>query len=565
MKNSVLTDQELVVHLFAPVEGPLAAEAYEQVREIWSRCRERLGITVPIPSTGLLSTLPDALSLDGPDRALAAAEDPRVDYQVIARQIHDVLSVSMVFATPLEAARRAGRAGARMLNGWIEFDRWWEELVAGGTSALLGAARIYQAKCRKDQPVSALTDAVRVELPATGQRPGWSEHPHRHQDFVLWETGSGGDGRSERRFAVIAPDDQDAQLSAWTWSRGDAHVPPLARYLMHAAKLRYEIRVWDGGEPTGDLERETEKRVGRLRSLLRERPTDPLLLAELQQLRADMAGLTTAGTHLRKMRRTVEIAVDNMTRALGEPLPGDRELAEWFLEELDDADHYLDLTLSNAEGVQRIVQSMPPQESPRGPTAPARTPGRRTPGRVLVRMGFAVDIVDYSSRSSPQKTDLQERLAEMSEQVLEDMGIDIATTDRQPTGDGMNVFLPESLEPHTTLPRLLHAWRDRLARDNQRYSDRMRLRMAVVLGSVGVAALGYSGSTIVEVSRMLNSDLLRQAMRDRPAADLAVLISDPLYKYVVGEGYPGLDSSECERCSVESKGFETDAWLWTAR
>ncbi len=258
------------------------------------------------------------------------------------------------------------------------------ELAGVGTSALLGAVRIYQATYGEEPPVSALADAVRLALPQARQRPGWSEQRHEHQDFVLWETGADGDHRSERRFAVVAPSDQDKELSAWTWSDGGVHMPPLARFLMHAAKLRYEVRVWNGGGQTGKLEREAEERIDRLQRLAREKPASADLLAELRRLHADMVGLTTAGTHLRKMRHTVEISLDNMTRALTDPLPDDLRLAEWFLQELDDTAHYLDLTLSNAEDVQRITRSMPPQDDTvppaAGPDAPSCSrPGARAP------------------------------------------------------------------------------------------------------------------------------------------------------------------------------------------
>ncbi|MEV0168102.1 CATRA conflict system CASPASE/TPR repeat-associated protein [Nonomuraea fuscirosea] len=574
MSNPILTDQELVVHLFAPVDGPFAAEAYEQIREIWARCRDRLGTTLPISGTGLLTHLPETLQPNAADGALAAQEDPRIEYQVIARRIHDVLNVSLVFALPLDNTLRAGRAAERMQNGWIEFDRWWDELSEGGTNALLGEVRIYQAKYREEQPIAAQADAVRTELPSARQRSGWMKQHYKHQSFVLWETWSGDDGRPERRLAVVAPHNRDAELSAWTWSRGDVQLPPLARYLMHAAKLRHQVRVWDGGDLTRQVEREAERRMDRIQYLLRDDP-GPKLTADLRRLRADMANLTTISTNLGIMRRTVEIAVDNMTRSLHEPLPADLKLAEWFLKELDDASHYLNLTLSRAKGIQEIAQSHPPHQDdvprsqkgivPRGRTEQVTVRDRRAFGPELVRMGFAVDIVGFSTRSDPRKTDLQERLAMMLEHVLNDIDIGVTSTDRQDAGDGMKVFLPQELELHVTLPRLLHAWRDRLAQDNQRFSDRMRLRLAVVLGPVGVAALGYSGPTIIEVSRMLDSECLRSTMREQTEADLAVLVSDVLHRYVVAEGHPGLNPSDFRECRVETKGFVTNAWLWVAR
>ncbi|MFI7465119.1 CATRA conflict system CASPASE/TPR repeat-associated protein [Nonomuraea sp. NPDC049646] len=560
MKSPALTDQELIVHVFAPVEGPFAAEGYEQVREIWSRCRRRLGTTLPVAGTGLLTTLPRTLRPNAPDRALAAQEDPRADCQIIARQIHDVLNLSLVFASPLDAADRAARLGSRTSNGWVEFDRWWEELSGGGTGALLGSARIYQAK-HQEQPISALGDAVRLGLPAAEWRPDWDEQRHERDGFLLWETGAGGDDRAERRLVILASPDRDAELSAWTWSRGDVSLPPLARHLMHAAKVRYQLRIWGDGEQTSSLERETDARISRIQRLLRDRPASPELLLELRELRVSMADLATTGAQLDKMRHTVTIALDNMTKSPGEPLPGDLELAEWFIRELQDAGRYARLTLSNARSIEEIARSEPPRQAEPPPGRPVRS---RDPGeRELVRMGFAVDVVEYSARSGPGKRDVQDRMAALCQQVLDDLGVDVTTTDRQDTGDGMNVFLPQDLELHDTLPRLLHAWRDRLAADNRRFSDRMRLRLAVVLGPFGIAAIGYSGPTIIEVNRMLNSESLREVVRDNPESDVVAVIADVLYRYVVREGY--LNPENFRRCRVESKEYAADAWSWVGR
>src|SRR5205814_2811683 len=62
--------------------------------------------------------------------------------------------------------------------------------------------------------------------------------------LAVWETGSVADERRERRLLVIGPPGKDDLLSAWTWSTGDAATTPLTRYLTHAAKIRYEYRVW---------------------------------------------------------------------------------------------------------------------------------------------------------------------------------------------------------------------------------------------------------------------------------------------------------------------------------
>jgi hypothetical protein len=576
--GSRLVDQELVVHVFAPVEGPHTARAYQQIREIWDRCHHRLGMTAPIPSTGLPTGLPpDPLRMP-PDQALAAQEDRAADYQAIVRREHDVVNLSMVFAAPADTQSRRLRIGSASPPGWIEFHRWWEELAAGGTDALLGVVLVCQAKFTGQvaSPTDALAQQVRAVLPATGhEEPYWWQRGHVSPDgFAVWETSPDGD-RLERQLVVIAPEGRDPQLSAWTWSRGDVAMPPLARYLLHAAKLRYQARVRGDGQQIAQLRERVNDRVAQLARMLNAPSDHAAELAERRRLRADEAELRLTATDVRNMRHTVRIAVDNMARSLAEPLGADRRLADWFPRQLEADAEYLDTALQSAQHIGRLVgdrmgeNTVPPSEptdpQPVGKPVPPSHDATRSapgPGRTLVRMGFAVDVVGYSTRSAPQKEDAQYRLRTLVHDVLGHLDLRIEETDHQGTGDGMNVFLPVTVELHRALPRLIRAWEERLAFDNQRFRDRLRLRMATVVGPVGLAALGFSGYTVVEVNRLLDSQVLRQALRDHPDADLAVLVSDQLYQYVIGEGYPGLDASRFERHLIEVNEYRKHAWLW---
>ncbi|MEI5098339.1 BN6_48550 family protein [Streptomyces sp. PmtG] len=575
-----LADQELVVHVYAPTDGPHAEAAYRQIHGIWNRCRDRLGMSHPIESTGLPTELPLRSSALTSGRPAAAIEDRAVDHQAVVRREHDVVNLSLVFATPWHPSRRL-RIGSASPPGWIEFDRWWDELAAGGTNALLDVVRLYQAKSadcpassadRPAPPLDALAHQVRAALPGADHLPSWWQRGWTTADgFAVWEA-SPDDGPDGRRVVVIAPEDQDAELSAWTWSQGDPAMPPLGRYLMHAAKLRYQARVRGDGEQLRHLIDEANAHVTRVRTALERGAPDP---AARRALRLDEADLTSAARDLRTMRRTVEIAVANMTAALATPFPADRRLRNWLVSQLGDDAEYVNTARETVREFSGLARENPLD---RGPVAPAplarqhvdraRRPGPPPPARlgrsgpIRQRMGFAVDIERYSGRTSPDKASVQERLAALTREVLDDMGHGLEETDHQATGDGMNVFLPVEAELHRALPRLLLSWHARLTADNARFRDRMRLRVAAAFGPVGLAALGFAGATIVEVARLLNSAQLRAALAGHHDADLAVLVSAQLYDYVVGEGYRGLDARRFERCLVEVKEYRGQAWLW---
>ncbi|GII92743.1 CATRA conflict system CASPASE/TPR repeat-associated protein [Sinosporangium siamense] len=559
MSSLALTDQELIVHVFAPADGPYADAAYEQIRLVWARCREWLGMAFPIPNTGLPVDLPATPSREGRrERALAGQQDQAAHCGMIVRRVHEVMNLSIRFAP----ARGADHTGKFARKDWAEFENWWTG-ISSGVNTIFGAAQIYQTKISAKQKSRGqeLVNAVLRQLPLSMHGKPCRTWHFQNEGWVLWESDTEDEGRGVRNFAILVSPAQDDRLTEWTWSRGDLAAPVFAHYLMQCAMIRQEIRGWTG-EPVERLADEVDGRLDQVHSLLREPVTGPGLQAELRRLRSNVADMTTTLTRLRKIRHRVGILVDNLSRVIGEPLAWDLMDAHQLVHQLDGRSHQLDLSLQNATVVQEIAQSLASQ--PLAQEQALDGPVQRGNPR-HIRMGFAVDIVGYSARTSPHRDALQERLAAMLEQVAADLGVVVAPSDRQDTGDGMNVFLPPDLEVHVVLPRLLMAWLRRLCADNQAHADRMRLRMAVVLGPVGTAAIGYSGQTIVEMSRMLDSDVLRQAVRDHPGADLVTLVSDQLYRYVVGEGYPGLNPADFHKCRVEARSFVADAWLWVAK
>jgi hypothetical protein len=578
--DPVPVDQEFVVHVFAPVEGPYASRAHDQLAAIWAACRHRLGMSEPILGTGLPTELPAGWHEPAPSSPLAALEHAGADYQAILRREHDILNLSVVFAPPQDATApgsgRRLRIGSAAPPGWVEFDRWWEDLAAQGTEALLGITRIYQAKVT-DPSVAAIR-TVQRSLPRLDQDDGWQDRPLvLTQGITAWEPTSRDDTRTERRLIILAPTDRDPQLSALTWSRGDTNLPPLARYLMHAAKLRYELRVWAGGRHVRQVRQRLADQVEQLRTWIGGSVQHPPADEDLASLATDVAAVDRVVSRTRELRQTVHTASRNMARAVGEfvadptgpdLVTDDQDLAQWFLETVDNAIADLDNVDRSAHSVielSRLHLPDPPPDPPRTRKeighGPPRSPGRPK-DRTEIRMGFSVDVVDYSSRSQRGKSDAQHRVADIIGQALRDIGLHISDTDHQGTGDGLNAFLPANVEIDRALPQLVRSTVVRLAQDNQRYHDRLRLRMAAAVGPVRPAALGYADNTIIEFCRLVDSPPLRQAMNDHPGADLAVLVSDVLHRFTVRDGESGLDPTDLTPIQVTVKTFQDTAWLW---
>ncbi|MEU8054641.1 CATRA conflict system CASPASE/TPR repeat-associated protein [Microbispora bryophytorum] len=333
-----LVEQHLVVHLYAPAGGSQAVKAYDALREIWSRCRRVFAMTDPVPGLGVpshpprtVSDLPAFPEPTVPELTVAAQVGPD-GAQALLRRHHDTLNLSVVF--PVTVTPSAAERPVDAWPGWHEVDRKWGEVAGDARAVLLGESLIYLASIRlpaEDAEDAEDADAARGQydadlarrmrplLPAGPESEAWwSRGAHVGAGCTVWEL-SGGDTRELRRMLVLAEAARNPQVSTWLWSRGDSAIPPLARYLLHAAKLRYELRVWQRDHPA-------------LESVTGERAAE-------------------AAARVRAMRRTVEITADNMERALGIAevvavdqglFRDDRALAAWFAMQLDDDAVYLD-------------------------------------------------------------------------------------------------------------------------------------------------------------------------------------------------------------------------------
>lgn len=180
-----------------------------------------------------------------------------------------------------------------------------------------------------------------------------------------------------------------------------------------------------------------------------------------------------------------------------------------------------------------------------------------------IRMGFMIDIVGYGKRDSPSKERLQQRLDRVVRLVPEDLGVVMPDVERQNTGDGVLMILPQWLDVQRALPTLLQSTAQRLALDNTLFQDQMQVRMATDVGPVGPTELGFGGEMVTNMGRLLDSKPLRRRVT-KGRDHLAVIVSDSLHRFVVAEGVPGLPQEQFTRVQVRTKErTKRIAWLWT--
>jgi hypothetical protein len=391
-----LASPALAVHVFFRSRDPHGEAAYESLLAMWSRCKDVLGMCEAVKPLALPVDLPkspvDAMG-SGP---LAACQCPGSGIeQVMALREHDVFCLVVMLAPkPVPGV------------GWQQLDQRWAAVAAN--AAVLGEARLYLALLDGDHDkrqakwphrrgghtdhaggagsslIASNAQAVRAAMAASPDaRSGWWERGSvTTHGFALWEASSPDDSRVERRIALVADRAQEAALDAWVWTRGDAALPPFGRYLLHAAKIRYELRVHADGQDLRQLRYQADERVNGLLDLLAQEDeagsapaSNKDLVAASTQLAAVQAGspgLVKAVTGLREMRRTVQIAAANMAAVLGSdapdlqvadanhagPLADDRDLAAWFVQRLDDDALYLEAAYDRTRDVVTVTATV---------------------------------------------------------------------------------------------------------------------------------------------------------------------------------------------------------------
>lgn len=332
-----LNEQSLVVHVYTSLTSAPGHDALHGLRVLWGRLPAALGMEHPAHRTSLPEQLPAGEPLAG--GAVAARRDLEGSAQAILRRHGDLLVVSVALS------------GA----SWTELERRWASATGDIQDWAWGEARLFVAYADRDditaeQLIHALPDLpdgtpTRLSGPVSSDRPRAG----------LWEV-AGDDDRRLRRLVAVTPmsDDLPERLERWLWYERTTDVPLFARYLSHAAKVRYQMRVL-----AAVPDRETAQLVDDALHTMRQDiappdlPGDPARQArELTLMRHRLllavsgpGGLTQQLIDRRELQQTVDIATSNMEASSPEAglLPDDRAAVRWISDRLSDAITYLEL------------------------------------------------------------------------------------------------------------------------------------------------------------------------------------------------------------------------------
>ncbi|MEW2705648.1 hypothetical protein ACWGUN_19400 [Streptomyces koyangensis] len=179
------------------------------------------------------------------------------------------------------------------------------------------------------------------------------------------------------------------------------------------------------------------------------------------------------------------------------------------------------------------------------------------------RTMLLVDIEKFSDRDDVEQAFLRRMLYDVVDRTMERAGIDETLRLRADQGDSVMEFI----DPNVPVPQVLRSVITELPAQlkavNRMASSaaQMRLRTVVASGFIALDERGiWVGSDLNHACRLLDADLLRAALRERPG-DVALCVSQSVHAGIVRHGHLGIPAEEFHEVTLASKNGPLPAWL----
>ena len=182
--------------------------------------------------------------------------------------------------------------------------------------------------------------------------------------------------------------------------------------------------------------------------------------------------------------------------------------------------------------------------------------------RILV----CVDMESYSRRDNVLQHRAQSAFTRILDEATTELGLSRVTWRIQQGGDGELAILPTDASERKVVTRLAPAV-DRLLREHNTglaSEAKVRLRIAIHQGLVHIDGTnGFPSEAVVHVCRLADAPVLKATLRRFPGADVALIVSDVIYRDVVRH-YRDLRPEHFSQVSatIPEKGFDAPAWIY---
>jgi hypothetical protein len=193
-----------------------------------------------------------------------------------------------------------------------------------------------------------------------------------------------------------------------------------------------------------------------------------------------------------------------------------------------------------------------------GPGIPARgkihTLGLKS---LALRFLVAVDVEGFSQRYAAEQAKAQDDLESAMTQAAANAGY------RQPRGDGELAVLPQGVNGLSLVADYPRKLASSIADINLANGEsRLRIRLAIHHGGVAPGRFGPVGTALVAISRLVDSEVARQQLRQRSDLDITLVVSATVYDEVIQSRLPDLNPETFRRVTIRAKGISYIGYLY---
>jgi hypothetical protein len=170
-----------------------------------------------------------------------------------------------------------------------------------------------------------------------------------------------------------------------------------------------------------------------------------------------------------------------------------------------------------------------------------------------------LDIAGFSSRPNPVQRATVEAFQALVRSAVADARLDWERIDDEWTGDGYLLLIPADVSPVLVGGSLVRALRDGLRATGEWFNPAYRIRARLALHQG--ATHGFVGDAVNLACHLVDTPLLKETLRNAPAAELAVIATDSFHREVIRPGHRLIDPADWASASVDLK-TETGLRAW---
>ncbi|GAA2522992.1 adenylate/guanylate cyclase domain-containing protein [Winogradskya humida] len=174
-----------------------------------------------------------------------------------------------------------------------------------------------------------------------------------------------------------------------------------------------------------------------------------------------------------------------------------------------------------------------------------------------------VDVEGYGRRLVPVQASLRTAMYEVTENAFEDAGLDWESVVKLDRGDGILMLVPPTADGVTLAGKFVIALHESLREKAGFFSaeHQMRMRVALHQGTCQQDRNGWVGEAINTAARLVDAGPLRAALASAPAATMAFIASDDIYRSVIRHGFRHIDTASFAPVEIDMKELQETAWV----